>query len=119
MGCDCNQDNPFSALSNAITNSLDQQPMPDPVYISKRKLTEFDKLSLLQVAHCIDQAAFRKAFDPYLTNTELNQDDLQKLAKMWESGEDKKNGFSIERAYGSISPNLNTLNRCANIKWID
>lgn len=76
-------------------------------------------MSLLQFAHCSDNPSFQKAFDPYFKSTDFSQSDLQKLADLWETGKDKEHGFSIERIFGSISTNLNTLDKCSSIKWIN
>ncbi len=118
MSCSCSDSgSSFSEPEVKIINSLNKRVVADPVYISKSKFANADKLSLLQFAHCSDTKAFVKAFGPNFKDSNFTPSDLQKLADLWETGKDKENGFSVERMFGSISTNLNTLDRCSSIKW--
>ena len=116
MGCPCDEQ---SSPNSVPSNSLGKYQVMEPVYISKSKLASLDKKSLLQFAHCTDKPSFDRAFGPYFPDNDFTESDFEKLASLWESGEDRANGFSIERIFGSISTNLRNLKQCSSIKWTD
>ncbi len=90
----------------------------ETIYISSEDFANKDKFALLKFAYCADPEAFRKAFKDYIEfPPDFHYDDLKVLSELWESGEDKKAGFSVEQVFGTITVDLNKLATC-NLKFV-
>ena len=86
--------------------------------LSKQKIIEGDKFTLLMLAYCLDRKSFVKAFSPFLKNATFNKENIQKLAALWKTGNGKKMGLDMDSIFGSINVNLRRLEAC-EIKWAE
>ena len=118
MECSCSHKENKATLStgNPYHNPEEKKEMAELSKISKQKVIESDKFTLLKLALCVDRQSFEDAFSPFLKNARFDEKNIRKLAALWENGNDKKIGLDMDRIFGSINVNLKRLAVC-QIKW--